>query len=148
MFKETTPWLKRYFFAVVYGCDKFRSYISESKVKVHTNRQGLEEIITRKDVKPRLIRWILLLQEFELQMVERTPMEGEEEPKIVELKFDDKKHETIQICIPPGMVRSEKSLMYLIYNTFGGFGEDTVSTLKERNNGKLGDENRPPDISP
>ena len=75
-------------------------------------------------------------------------MEGEEEPKIVELKFIDKEHETMQICIPPGTVHSEKSLMYLIYNTFGGFAEYTVSTLKERNNGKLGDEIRPPDISP
>ena len=57
------PHIEKELFAIVYGCEHFRSYISESKVKVHTDRQGIKEIITRKDVKPRLIRWILLLQE-------------------------------------------------------------------------------------
>lgn len=136
------PMAEKELFAIVYGCDKFRSYISVSKVKVHTYRQGLNEIITRKDVKPRLIRWILLLQEFELQMVERTPEGGEEEPKIIELKFDDKKHEAMKICIP-----LENSLRYLIYNNLGDLAEDTVLMPKETNNGKLGDENCPPDIS-
>ena len=56
------PHVEKELFAIVCGCDKFRSYISESKVKVHTDRQGLKDIINRKDVKLRLIRWILLLQ--------------------------------------------------------------------------------------
>ena len=46
------PHIEKELFAIVCGCDKFRSYISESKVKVHTDRQGIKEIITRKDVKP------------------------------------------------------------------------------------------------
>ena len=60
------PHIEKELLAIVFGCDKFKSYIYESKVRVHTDRQGIKEIITRKDVKPWLIRWILLLQEFDL----------------------------------------------------------------------------------
>jgi len=79
-------------------------------------------------------------------MVERTPEEGKEEPKIIELKFEDKKHVAMQICIPPGTVRSEESLRYLIYSTLGDLAEDTVLMPKETNNGKLGGESLPPGI--
>lgn len=99
------------------------------------------------NVKPRLIRWILLLQEFELQMVEMAPEEGKEEPKIIELKFEDKKDEAMRICIPLGMVHSEDSLRYLIYSTLGDPAEDTVLMLKETDNDKLGDQSHPLDIS-
>ena len=107
------PHVEKELFAIVYGCDKFRSYISKSKVKVHTDRQGIKEIITRKDVKPRLIRWILLLLEFDLQMTQRIlPKEEEEGPGIVQVKSIDKKNEIIHIYIPPGTVYSESSLTH------------------------------------
>jgi hypothetical protein len=50
------PMAKKELFVVVFACDKFRSYIIDSKVKVHTYREGLKDITGRKDVKPRLIR--------------------------------------------------------------------------------------------
>jgi hypothetical protein len=49
-------------FAIVFAPEIFRSYITNSKVRVHTNHEGLKEILERKDVKHRMIRWILLLQ--------------------------------------------------------------------------------------
>ena len=39
--------------------------------KVHTDCDGLKELLERGNHKPRLIRWILLLQEFELQIMQR-----------------------------------------------------------------------------
>jgi hypothetical protein len=45
------------------------------------------------------------------------------------------------------MVCSENSLTYWIYNTLGSLVEDVVLMPKEMNNDKLGDENRPSDIS-
>ena len=48
--------------AIVYACDKFRSYIEESKVIVHTDHRALKYLLTKKDAKPLLIRWVLLLQ--------------------------------------------------------------------------------------
>jgi hypothetical protein len=51
--KENTLWPRKGLFAVIYGCDKCRSYILVLKVKVHIDHQGLKEIITH--VKHRLI---------------------------------------------------------------------------------------------
>ena len=48
--------------------DKFRSYLVGAKVIVYTNHVALKYLLTKKDAKPRLIRWILLLQEFDLEI--------------------------------------------------------------------------------
>ncbi|KAK1641975.1 hypothetical protein QYE76_059780 [Lolium multiflorum] len=44
--------------AVVFACDKFRSYIVDSKVTIHTDHAAIRYLMTKKDAKPRLIRWI------------------------------------------------------------------------------------------
>ncbi|KAK1631958.1 hypothetical protein QYE76_006273 [Lolium multiflorum] len=54
--------------AVVFACDKFRSYIVDSKVTIHTDHAAIRYLM--KDAKPRLIRWVLL-QEFDLHIVDR-----------------------------------------------------------------------------
>ena len=59
--QKNYPMAEKEFFIVVFSCDKFRSYITDSKVRVHTDRVGLKEILERTDVKPRKIRWTLLL---------------------------------------------------------------------------------------
>ncbi|GJW24718.1 reverse transcriptase domain-containing protein [Tanacetum coccineum] len=48
---------------VVFAFDKFRSYLILSKTIVHTDHLALGHLFKKKDVKPRLIRWILLLIE-------------------------------------------------------------------------------------
>ncbi|KAK1609818.1 hypothetical protein QYE76_033491 [Lolium multiflorum] len=57
--------------AVVFACDKFRSYIVDSKVTIHTDHAAIRYLMEKKDAKPRLIRWVLLLQEFDLHIVDR-----------------------------------------------------------------------------
>ncbi|KAK1650214.1 hypothetical protein QYE76_068019 [Lolium multiflorum] len=57
--------------AVVFACDKFRSYIVDSKVTIHTDHAAIRYLMQKKDAKPRLIRWVLLLQEFDLHIVDR-----------------------------------------------------------------------------
>jgi hypothetical protein len=59
------------FLAVIFVCDKFISYIVDSKVTVHTDHSPIKYLMNKKDSKPRLIRWLLLLQEFDLHIVER-----------------------------------------------------------------------------
>src|SRR3954462_15735629 len=59
------------FLAVVFACDKFRPYIIDSKVIIHTDHAALKYLMAKKDAKPRLIRSVLLLQEFDLQIVDR-----------------------------------------------------------------------------
>jgi len=46
-------------------CLKFSSYVVGAKVIVYTDHATLKHLLIKKEVKPRLIRWILLLQEFD-----------------------------------------------------------------------------------
>ncbi|GJZ10528.1 reverse transcriptase domain-containing protein [Tanacetum coccineum] len=50
--------------AVVYAFEKFRSYLIMNKSIVHTDHSALKYLFAKKDAKARLLRWVLLLQEF------------------------------------------------------------------------------------
>ena len=56
---------------IVFAFDKFRSYLVGAKVIVYTDHATLKYLLTKKDAKPRLIRWILLLQEFDLEIKDK-----------------------------------------------------------------------------
>ncbi|XP_073051231.1 uncharacterized protein [Primulina eburnea] len=53
--------------AVVFAFDKFRPYLVGTKVIVFTDHAAIRYLFAKKDAKPRLIRWILLLQEFDFE---------------------------------------------------------------------------------
>ncbi|XP_047251386.1 uncharacterized protein LOC124886595 [Capsicum annuum] len=57
--------------AVVYVFDKFRAYLVGTKVIILTNHAAIKYLFNKKDAKPQLIRWILLLQEFDLEVCDR-----------------------------------------------------------------------------
>nr|GEU94671.1 DNA-directed DNA polymerase [Tanacetum cinerariifolium] len=52
--------------AVVYAFEKFRPYLVLSKSMVYTDHSTLKYLLSKQDAKPRLIRWVLLLQEFDI----------------------------------------------------------------------------------
>jgi hypothetical protein len=54
--------------AVIFTFEKFRSYIVNSKVIIYTNHAAIKYLFAKKDAKPRLICWILLLQEFDVEI--------------------------------------------------------------------------------
>ncbi|GJT59162.1 reverse transcriptase domain-containing protein [Tanacetum coccineum] len=54
--------------AVVFAFDKFCQYLVLSKTIVFTYHSALRYLFTKQDAKPRLIRWILLLQEFDIEI--------------------------------------------------------------------------------
>ncbi|GKF04745.1 reverse transcriptase domain-containing protein, partial [Tanacetum coccineum] len=52
--------------AVVYVFEKFRSYLVLSKTIVYTDHSALKYRLAKQDAKPRLLSWILQLQEFDV----------------------------------------------------------------------------------
>ncbi|GJX63630.1 reverse transcriptase domain-containing protein [Tanacetum coccineum] len=54
--------------AVVYAFEKFRSYLVLSKTIVYTYHSALKYLFAKQDAKLRLLRWILLLQEFNIEI--------------------------------------------------------------------------------
>ncbi|GJZ30309.1 reverse transcriptase domain-containing protein [Tanacetum coccineum] len=52
--------------AVVYAFEKFQPYLVLSKTIVYTDHSALKYLLAKQDAKPRLLRWILLLQEFDV----------------------------------------------------------------------------------
>ncbi|GJT55177.1 reverse transcriptase domain-containing protein [Tanacetum coccineum] len=63
--QENYTTTKKELLAVVFAFDKFRQYLVLSKTIVFTDHSTLRYLFTKQDAKPRLIRWILLLQEFD-----------------------------------------------------------------------------------
>ena len=57
--------------AMVFACEKFRPYILGSHVVIHTDHATIKYLMAKKDAKPRLIRWVLLLQEFDLEIKDK-----------------------------------------------------------------------------
>ena len=53
------------------SCEKFRPYILGSHVIIHTDHAIIKYLMAKKDTKPRLIIWVLLLQEFDLEIKDK-----------------------------------------------------------------------------
>nr|GEY97876.1 hypothetical protein [Tanacetum cinerariifolium] len=56
--------------AVVYAFEKLRSYLIMNKSIVHTDHSALKYLFAKKDAKARLLRWVLLLQEFDFKVLD------------------------------------------------------------------------------
>ena len=54
--------------AMVFACEKFRPYILGSHIIIHTDHAAIKYLMAKKEAKPRLIQWVLLLQEFDLEI--------------------------------------------------------------------------------
>ena len=59
------------FLAVVFALEKFWSYSINSKVITFTDHAALKHLIKKSNSKPRFIQWVLLLQEFDLEIKDK-----------------------------------------------------------------------------
>ncbi|KAJ0940179.1 putative nucleotidyltransferase, Ribonuclease H [Helianthus annuus] len=100
--------------AVVYALDKFRSYIWGSKVVVYSDHSAVRYLMEKKDAKPRLIRWVLLLQEFDLEIrdkkgcenvvadhLSRIPLEGVDDASEINERFPDEQLLAVSTYVAP-----------------------------------------------
>nr|GFB47667.1 reverse transcriptase domain-containing protein [Tanacetum cinerariifolium] len=61
---------KKEMLAVVYAFEKYRSYLIMNKTNVYTDHSALKHLFAKKDSKARLLRWVLLLQEFTFKVID------------------------------------------------------------------------------
>nr|GFB25787.1 retrovirus-related Pol polyprotein from transposon 17.6 [Tanacetum cinerariifolium] len=61
---------KKEMLAVVYAFEKSRSYLIMNKSIVHTDHSALKYLFSKKDANARLLRWVLLLQEFDFKVLD------------------------------------------------------------------------------
>jgi hypothetical protein len=81
--------IEKELFAVVFTIKKFRSYLVGAKVIVYTDHAALKYLLTKKDAKPRLIQWILLLQEFDLEIRDKKRVENYVADYLSRLQFKE-----------------------------------------------------------
>ena len=56
---------------MVFTWEKFRPYILGSHVVIHTDHTAIKYLRTKKDAKARLIKCVLLLQEFDVEIKDK-----------------------------------------------------------------------------
>ncbi|CAL8085223.1 unnamed protein product [Prunus armeniaca] len=67
---------KKELLVVVFALDKFRSYLLGTKVLIYSDHAALKYLLTKKEAKPRLIHWMLLLQEFDVEIRDKRGCEN------------------------------------------------------------------------
>ena len=80
---------KKELLVVVFTIDKFRSYLVGAKVIVYTDHAALKYLLAKKDAKPRLIQWILLLQELYFEIKDKKGVENFVANHLSRLQFYD-----------------------------------------------------------
>lgn len=84
---------KKEMLAIVCAYDKFRSYLIGSKSIVFIDHSTIKYLLENKESKPKLIRWVLLLQEFDIKITDKKGIENLVTDHLPRLEIDDVEYE-------------------------------------------------------
>ncbi|GJX37135.1 reverse transcriptase domain-containing protein [Tanacetum coccineum] len=126
--------------AVVYAFEKFRPYLVLSKIIVYTDHSALKCLMNKQDAKPRLLRWVLLLQEFDITIRDKKGSENlaanhlsrlENPHKDVLENKDINEHVPLETL---GVISSESTPWFADYTNYhaGNFIITGMSTQQKR----------------
>ena len=93
-----------------------RSYLIGAKVIVYTDHSAIKYLLAKKDAKPRLIRWILMLQEFDLEIKDKKGTENlvADHLSRMELEKENETTPPINESFP-----DEKLFLYIVHRHHG-----------------------------
>jgi hypothetical protein len=109
--------------AVVFALDKFRSCLLGSKIIIYSDHATLKYLFSNKDAKSRLIRLILLLQEFDIEIWDKKGTENVVADHLSKLTMDFTEDAT-----PISETFLDDQLMHIAHNPPPWFA-DIVSYL-------------------
>ena len=69
--QENYSTIEKEMLLMVFACKKFRPYILGSHVIIHIDHAAIKYLKAKKEAKSILIRWVLLLQEFDLEIKDK-----------------------------------------------------------------------------
>ncbi|GKA98093.1 reverse transcriptase domain-containing protein, partial [Tanacetum coccineum] len=134
--------------AVVYAFEKFRPYHVLSKTIVYTDHSALKYLLAKQDAKPSLLRWILLLQEFDVIIRDKkgaknlaadhlsrleNPYQSELEKKEITETFPLETLASLEtISAIENALGKERDCQHGIYTTRGGSRVDEMILARER----------------
>nr|CAN63866.1 hypothetical protein VITISV_009558 [Vitis vinifera] len=120
--KRNYTTIKKELLAVVFALEKFRAYLVGSFIIVFTDHSTLKYLLTKQDAKARLIRWILLLQEFDLQIRDKKGVENVVADHLSRLAIAPNSH-----VLPINDDFLEESLMLLEKNSLSNKESSTIA---------------------
>ncbi|XP_070008020.1 uncharacterized protein [Nicotiana sylvestris] len=88
---------KKELLAIFFAIEKFPPYLMGTKVIVHTDHVALRYLMSKKDSKARLMRWVLLLQEFDFDIIDRKRSKNQMEDHLSQLEEEGRPHDGLEI---------------------------------------------------
>ena len=89
--------IKKELLAIVFAFDKFWPYLIGNKVMVFMDHLTIKYLMTKKDAKPRLIRWVLLLQEFDVEIKDKKGLKNLVVGHLSRLELEDNEASQVHI---------------------------------------------------